>query len=145
MNLGFPEMIFLFILALIIFGPKRLPEIGRQIGKGLAEFKRASSEFQAQIHDEVRKLELEADLKKTIAPPSVQNTLSPLHNTVAYSPQSSIDSDPETASVEPPTLDGNALTDGAEQSASVETASIPTPEKTISAGAAGDSGNRADA
>ena len=76
MNLGFPEMMFIFILALILFGPKKLPEIGRQIGKGLAEFKRASREFQSQIEDEVRKLELEADLKNTIAPPiSLSNTV----------------------------------------------------------------------
>jgi len=76
MNLGFPEMMFIFLLALILFGPKKLPEIGRQIGKGLAEFKRASREFQSQIEDEVRKLELEADLKNTIEPPiSLSNTV----------------------------------------------------------------------
>ena len=76
MNLGFPEMMFIFVLALILFGPKKLPEIGRQIGKGLAEFKRASREFQSQIEDEVRKLELEADLKNTIEPPiSLSNTV----------------------------------------------------------------------
>jgi Tat protein translocase TatB subunit len=75
MNLGFPEMLFLFVLALIIFGPKKLPEIGRQIGKGLAEFKRASNEFQAQIQDEVRKLELD-DVKNSIAPISLENTVS---------------------------------------------------------------------
>ena len=75
MNLGFPEMLFLFVLALIIFGPKRLPEIGRQIGKGLSEFKRASNEFQAQIQDEVRKLELD-EVKNSIAPISLQNTVS---------------------------------------------------------------------
>src|SRR2546421_5592941 len=79
MNLGFPEMLFLFVLALIIFGPKKLPEIGRQIGKGLAEFKRASNEFQAQIQDEVRKLELEDvknEVKNVIAPLSLQDTVS---------------------------------------------------------------------
>src|SRR6185312_2184987 len=76
MNLGFPEMMFIFILALIIFGPKKLPEIGRQIGKGLAEFKRASREFQSQIEDEVRKLELDADIKNTIAPISLSDTVS---------------------------------------------------------------------
>ena len=76
MQLGFPEMMFIFILALILFGPKKLPEIGRQIGKGLAEFKRASREFQSQIEDEVRKLELETDLKNTIEPPiSLSNTV----------------------------------------------------------------------
>lgn len=75
MNLGFPEMLFIFILALILFGPKKLPEIGRQIGKGLAEFKRASREFQSQIEDEVRNLEFETEFKNTIAPPSLAETV----------------------------------------------------------------------
>jgi len=76
MNLGFPEMMFIFILALILFGPKKLPEIGRQIGKGLAEFKRASREFQSQIEDEVRKLEVEVDARNIIAPISLAETVS---------------------------------------------------------------------
>ena len=57
MNLGFGEMTFIFIVALIIFGPKKLPEIGRQIGKALNEFKRASNEFKAQIEAEISQLE----------------------------------------------------------------------------------------
>ena len=61
MNLGFPEMLFLGLLALLLFGPKRLPEIGRQVGHFLAEFKRASNEFQSQLEDEVRNLETEAE------------------------------------------------------------------------------------
>jgi len=69
MNLGFTEMVFLVFLALLLFGPRRLPEIARTMGKFMAEFKRASNDFQAQIHDEVRKLELEeADPRKHIEP-----------------------------------------------------------------------------
>jgi sec-independent protein translocase protein TatB len=64
MNLGMPEMIFIFLLALIIFGPKKLPEIGRQIGKALGEFKRASNEFKWQLEAEMRQLELEAEREK---------------------------------------------------------------------------------
>jgi Tat protein translocase TatB subunit len=64
MNLGFPEMLFIFLLALIIFGPKKLPEIGRQIGKALAEFKRASNEFKSQLDTEMRQLEIEEALRK---------------------------------------------------------------------------------
>ena len=51
MNLGFTEMAFIFFLALIIFGPKKLPEIGRQLGKALNEFKRASNEIEAEINN----------------------------------------------------------------------------------------------
>jgi len=60
MNLGFSEMAFIFLLALIIFGPKKLPEIGRQIGKILAEFRRASNEFKWQLESEMRQIEAEA-------------------------------------------------------------------------------------
>src|SRR5256884_7501353 len=59
MNLGFSEMVFIFLIALIIFGPKKLPEIGRQIGRGLNEFKRASNEFKAQIESEISHLDVE--------------------------------------------------------------------------------------
>jgi TatA/E family protein of Tat protein translocase len=69
MNLGFPEMIFIFFLALIIFGPKKLPEIGRQIGKALNEFKRASNEFRSQIEAEINNLEIE-NPRQTILPPA---------------------------------------------------------------------------
>jgi TatA/E family protein of Tat protein translocase len=68
MNLGFPEMIFLFLLALIIFGPKKMPEIGRQIGRALNEFKRASNEFKSQIETEINNLEVET--KNQILPPA---------------------------------------------------------------------------
>jgi sec-independent protein translocase protein TatB len=69
MNLGFTEMFFLVVLALLLFGPRRLPEIARQMGKFMAEFKKASNEFQGQIHEEIRKLELEeADPRKHIEP-----------------------------------------------------------------------------
>ena len=58
MNFGFSgEMIFLFFLALILFGPKKLPEIGRQIGRIMNEFRRASNEFRSQIESEINTLE----------------------------------------------------------------------------------------
>ncbi len=68
MNLGFSEMIFIFFLALLIFGPKKLPEIGRQIGKALNEFKRASNEFKAQIESEINNLEAEVRTPEILPP-----------------------------------------------------------------------------
>jgi sec-independent protein translocase protein TatB len=68
MNLGLPEMIFIFLLALIIFGPKKLPEIGKQIGKAMNEFRRASNEFKSQIEGEIRNLEVEETLKREQSP-----------------------------------------------------------------------------
>ena len=59
MGFGFSgEMIFLFFLALILFGPRRLPEIGRQIGRIMNEFRRASNEFRAQIESEINVLDV---------------------------------------------------------------------------------------
>ncbi len=70
MDFGFSgEIVFIMLLALILFGPRKLPEIARTIGKVMAEFKRASQEFQGQIHEEVRKMDLEeADPSKHLAP-----------------------------------------------------------------------------
>src|SRR5437588_12572552 len=68
MNLGFSEMIFTFFLALIIFGPKKLPEIGRQIGKALNEFKRASNEFKAQIESEINNIDIETRSHEILPP-----------------------------------------------------------------------------
>lgn len=63
------EILVILLLALILFGPRKLPEIARTIGKFMAEFRRASSDFQTQIHAEIRKLEIEeADPTKHLAP-----------------------------------------------------------------------------
>ena len=56
--LGFPEVIFILVLALLIFGPKRLPEIGRTIGRGMAEFRKASNELKRTINTELAVEEL---------------------------------------------------------------------------------------
>src|SRR5436853_7304177 len=69
MNLGMPEMIFIFLIALVIFGPRKLPEIGKQLGKALTEFKRASNSFQAQLEEEVRQLEYQEQGTQTIQAP----------------------------------------------------------------------------
>ena len=53
-NLGFPEIIIIFVIALLIFGPRKLPELGKSLGKGLAEFKRASNELKRTWEEEVK-------------------------------------------------------------------------------------------
>ena len=53
-SLGWQEIIVIFIIALIIFGPRKLPELGKSLGKGLAEFKRASNELKQTWEEEVR-------------------------------------------------------------------------------------------
>lgn len=63
-------MLFILFLALIIFGPKKLPEIARQIGRVMNEFKRASNEFRAQIETEISQLDLVEEQKRQILPPA---------------------------------------------------------------------------
>lgn len=57
-GLGVPELILIFIVALIVFGPKRLPEIGRTLGKALGEFKKATDDLKNTVEREVRMEEL---------------------------------------------------------------------------------------
>ncbi len=57
-NIGFPELILILIIALLIFGPKRLPEIGKSIGKAISELRRASNELKETIEDEIRAEEI---------------------------------------------------------------------------------------
>jgi sec-independent protein translocase protein TatB len=58
-SFGFTEMLFIAVLALLIFGPKKLPELARMIGKTMAEFRRASSDLRHQLDEEMRTLENE--------------------------------------------------------------------------------------
>ena len=67
--LGFPELVIIFIVALIVFGPRKLPELGRSLGKGLAEFKKASTELQRTLDDEIRNEEHKAPSAVTPALP----------------------------------------------------------------------------
>jgi len=62
--LGVPEMIFIFVAALVIFGPKKLPELGKQLGKGMAEFKRASTELKGTFQREMDNIERESRMQE---------------------------------------------------------------------------------
>ena len=53
-SIGMPELIIIFVIALIIFGPRKLPELGRSLGKSLAEFKKASNELKNTLEEEIR-------------------------------------------------------------------------------------------
>jgi sec-independent protein translocase protein TatA len=74
-SLGMPELMVIFVIALIIFGPRKLPELGRSLGKSIAEFKKATNELQNTFTEEVRIDEQRVALQAQIvaAPPSTTN------------------------------------------------------------------------
>src|SRR5580698_5160052 len=65
-SIGIPDTMFLMLLALVVFGPRRLPEIGRQIGKLMYEFRKVSNDFKFQMEEELRASE-EAERQKKMA------------------------------------------------------------------------------
>jgi sec-independent protein translocase protein TatA len=70
-SIGMPELIILFVIALIIFGPRKLPELGRSLGKSLAEFKKASNELRNTLEEEIRiEEQKEAAAKQAPAAPT---------------------------------------------------------------------------
>ena len=53
-SIGMPELIIIFVIALIIFGPRKLPELGKSLGRSLSEFKRASNELRSTLEEEIK-------------------------------------------------------------------------------------------
>ena len=69
-TLGMPELLVIFVIALIIFGPRKLPELGRSLGRSIAEFKKASSELRSTLEEEIRVEEHRADDAAKQVPPA---------------------------------------------------------------------------
>lgn len=88
-GLGVPELILIFIVALILFGPKRLPEIGRTLGKAMSEFKKATDELKNTVEREVRMDELRqlsspmTTPVETVSRTEPVTTLRPVENVVS--------------------------------------------------------------
>jgi sec-independent protein translocase protein TatA len=72
--IGMPEMIVIAVIALIIFGPRKLPELGKSLGKSIAEFKRASNELKNTLEDEIRTEEAHEARKSAMVPPNTPMT-----------------------------------------------------------------------
>jgi len=73
-SIGMPELMVIFVIALVVFGPRRLPELGRSLGRTIAEFKRATSELQETLEREVR---LDAETPKAAPAPAAAVSADP--------------------------------------------------------------------
>ncbi len=99
-SIGMPELILIFIVALIVFGPKKLPEIGKSLGKGLAEFKKASDDFKQSIQREVDGMKEEAKFETPAA--AIPVAARPAPSEPAGPPVASNDSAPAAPAATPP-------------------------------------------
>ncbi|MBI3665357.1 MAG: TatA/E family twin arginine-targeting protein translocase [Acidobacteria bacterium] len=100
--LGVPEMIFIFVLALLIFGPKKLPELGSSLGKGISEFRRASNELKYTFEREMHNMERESESMKEAT--GTNSTYTPPPDEYPYSYEStSSASAPQAAESQPAT------------------------------------------
>ena len=128
-TLGMQETVFIFILALLLFGPKKLPELGRTIAKAIAEFRRASSELKATFDREMKSLEQETQSLKEIT--------SPYQNDTYNYDYSSYESGNYEGSYGSETYDStaaNSSTASASATEGAESSSAVAPEGTIAYG-----------
>jgi sec-independent protein translocase protein TatA len=108
--LGIPEMFAIVVIALLLFGPKKLPELGRLLGKGLSEFRRAKSELTRTFEMHMRELERDAKLSELQSPKTLPPVPDYSSNSYSYPYEDSrIDSPavtaPEPVAIEPGAAD----------------------------------------
>lgn len=119
---GVQEMVVIFLVALVLFGPKKLPELGRTIGKAITEFRRAQSELKSTFDHHMRELERENESVKEITRTFTNDIYnhydSPYHDSGAYGTESS-----EPTAASPATVSASAP-QGAESAVSHETANV---------------------
>jgi Tat protein translocase TatB subunit len=106
-SLGGPEVILLFIAALLLFGPRRLPEIGRTLGKTVADFRRATSEFRMNLEREVRMDELKETIRPIENAPRPETLARGVLQDVTAPASTASSAEPEPASsADTPAIDG---------------------------------------
>ena len=114
-SLGGPEIVLILVVALIVFGPRKLPEIGKTVGKMLAEFRKASTEFRQTIEDEVESERLMEKKKAMLAAKGLPTEAAPPAEAGAAMP------DPEAPPLVTPA-------EGAVERGAADAPAVPTPD-----------------
>jgi len=135
---GWPETVFIVILALLLFGPKKLPELGRMLGKAITEFRRASAELKSTFDREMKNLERETQAAKEVVDTHFQDTYnydySSYDSGSPYTPEAATAELPAPASPEaaPSNTAGASAVPGAESTPAAERPGISvTPAEGI--------------
>src|ERR1700677_2579051 len=136
-TVGVPEMMAIFLIALVLFGPKELPELGRTIGKALTEFRRASSDLKSSFEREMQSLERENDSLKD----ATHSTVRDLAKHFEFDPYDEDRNSHTPRAIEPPATTnpstvGASDVSGAESHGTTETAgaavaALPPAEGTV--------------
>jgi Tat protein translocase TatB subunit len=135
--LGWQETVFIFLLALLIFGPKKLPELGKTVGKALTEFRRASSDLKANFEREMNAIERETQLKEVTQ--SLNNQIQ-TYDDSSYYYDGGYGSESYDSTASDTSLVSASATQGAEQTAETsgdtvtQTAPDSTQPETVEAG-----------
>ena len=127
-TLGGPEIILILVVALIVFGPRRLPEIGKSMGKMLAEFRKASTDFKRTIEDE---LEAEKTKESQPAPTPAPEATPPVSDVGATDATTA--AVPEVAAAPAPTFEGADTSGTPESEPRVERPAEPVVSRDRSA------------
>ncbi|MBM3787478.1 MAG: twin-arginine translocase TatA/TatE family subunit [Acidobacteria bacterium] len=147
-TLGTQEMIIIFLLALLIFGPKKLPELGKTVAKAMGEFRRASSELKSTWDREMQQIEKETEPIKQAAQDYQDQIHGYNYDDPSHYDYGAYDSGTSDSTATPSTTVGDPATQGAEQPTAtaaaddpaakpVETAAVPeakAPEGTVAQG-----------
>jgi len=128
---GVQEMIVIFLVALVLFGPKKLPELGRTIGKAITEFRRAQSELKSTFESHMRELEKENESIKEVTR-SYTNEIYNHYNEYdsSYHDSGTYTESPQITAANPPTV-SEPVPQGAESTVSLETPQNGTVPRTI--------------
>ena len=138
-TLGVSEMMFIFVLALLLFGPKKLPELGRTVGKAIAEFRRAQSELKATFDREMRNLERESESLKEATNNYYQDSYNYDHSydQSSYDSGNPYGSESHDSTATDSTTESASATLGAESTTATLHLTGEAPEGTVASGSYG--------